>query len=138
MDKINGLKTCLTEGRKYGGCALLAVQSPSQLVEIYGRELAKTITANCHTKIVFRETEPENAEQLSRLFGKQEIQETQEGLSYGANEIRDGVTQSKILRRRPVISATDIQNLKINHCYLRTNNGKTQKIKLRIAKKNDN
>ena len=37
MDKINGLNTCLTEGRKYGGCALLAVQSPSQLVDIYGR-----------------------------------------------------------------------------------------------------
>jgi len=137
MDQINGLGTCLTEGRKYGACALLAVQSPSQIVDIYGREQAKTITANCMNKIVFRENEPENAGQLSKLFGKLDIEETHEGISYGANDIRDGVTQSKVQRSKSVVSSTNIQNLSINHCYLRTNNGKIQKIKLGIAKNDD-
>ena len=137
MDQINGLGTCLTEGRKYGACALLAVQSPSQIVDIYGREQAKTITANCMNKIVFRENEPENAGQLSKLFGKLDIEETHEGISYGANDIRDGVTQSKVQRSKSVVSSTNIQNLRINHCYLRTNNGKIQKIKLGIAKNDD-
>ena len=138
MDRINGLNTCLTEGRKYGACALLAAQSPSQLIDIYGREQAQTITANCMTKIVFRETEPKNAEQLSNLFGNLEIEETREGLSYGANDMRDGVTQSKQRRQQSRVTVTDIQNLKLNHCYLRDTRGKIKHLKLRIAKPNAN
>ncbi len=138
MDQINGLSTCLTEGRKYGACALLATQSPSQIVDIYGSQQAQTITSNCQTKIVFRESEPQNAEQLSKLFGNREIEETHEGLSYGANDMRDGVTQSKQRRKQSMVSATDIQNLKVNHCYLRDTKGKIKHLKLRIAKSNDN
>ena len=138
MDKINGLNTCLTEGRKYGACALLATQSPSQLKDIYGHQQAQTITANCTTKVVFRESEPQNAEQLSRLFGNLELEETKEGLSYGANDMRDGVTQSKQRRNQATVTVTDIQNLKINHCYLRDTKGKIKHLKLRIAKPNAN
>lgn len=133
MGKITDLETCLTEGRKYGACALLAIQSPSQLVDIYGNASSKTITANCNTKVVFKESEPANAKQLSQLFGEQEIQEIQEGLSYGAHEMRDGVNQSKVLRNRPIISPTDIQNLKTNHCFLKKD-GKIQRVKLRLLK----
>lgn len=134
MDQINGLGTCLTEGRKYGACALLATQSPSQLIDIYGREPAQTITSNCQTKIVFRESEPQNAEQLSKLFGHLELEETKEGLSYGANDMRDGVTQSKQRRNQPMVTVTDIQNLRVNHCYLRDTKGKIKHLKLGIAK----
>lgn len=67
------------------------------------------------TKVVFREAESQNAEQLSKLFGNQDLEETQEGLSYGANDMRDGVNQSRIKRSRAVVTATDIQNLKVNH-----------------------
>jgi len=138
MDQINGLNTCLTEGRKYGACALLATQSPSQLIDIYGHQQAQTITSNCMTKVVFRETEPKNAEQLSKLFGDQELEETHEGLSYGANDMRDGVTQSKQRRKQALVSVTDIQNLKVNYCYLRDTKGKIKHLKLRIAKSNAN
>lgn len=138
MDQINGLNTCLTEGRKYGACALLATQSPSQLIDIYGHQQAQTITSNCMTKIIFRETEPQNAEQLSKLFGNLEIEETREGLSYGANDMRDGVTQSKQRRQQARVTVTDIQNLKVNSCYLRDTSGKIKHLKLRIAKPNAN
>ena len=133
MGQITDLETCLTEGRKYGVCALLAIQSPSQLVDIYGNPTSKTITANCNTKIVFKESEPANAKQLSHLFGEQEIEEVQEGISYGSHQMRDGVNQSKILRNRPVISPTDIQNLKAHQCFLRKD-GKTQRVKLKFLK----
>lgn len=131
MGQITDLETCLTEGRKYGVCALLAIQSPSQLVDIYGNSVSKTITANCNTKIVFKESEPANAKQLSQLFGEQELQEVQEGISYGSHQMRDGVNQSKVLRNRPLISSTDIQNLKTNQCFLRKDE-KTQRVKLKF------
>ncbi len=131
LDKVTGIETCLTEGRKYGACSLIAIQSPSQLEEIYGRCTAKTIIANCNTKIVFKESEPSNAKQLSNLFGEHEVQEVQEGVSYGSHQMRDGVNQSKIIRNRPVISSTDIQNLKANHCFLKSDD-RVQKVKLKF------
>lgn len=131
MQKINGLERCLTEGRKYGACALLAIQSPAQIEAIYGNHSAKTIMANCSTKLVFAEQDPIIAKKLSESFGEKEVQENQEGLSYGAHEMRDGVTQSFITRMRPVISPTDIQNLKRNEGYLkRPGKSSIEKVKL--------
>jgi len=79
LDKVTGLETCLTEGRKYGACSLLAIQSPSQLEEIYGRCIAKTIAANCNTKIVFKESEPDNAKQLSHLLESKKFNKFRKG-----------------------------------------------------------
>ena len=42
--------------------------------------------------MIFSEHEPEIAEKISRSFGDCEIQETQEGISYGAHEPRDSIT----------------------------------------------
>ncbi|MBA3239510.1 MAG: type IV secretion system DNA-binding domain-containing protein [Parachlamydiaceae bacterium] len=38
LQKVKNIEVLLTEGRKYGGCSILSLQSPSQLESIYGRE----------------------------------------------------------------------------------------------------
>lgn len=48
---------------------------------------------------------------MSSFFGQREFKETQEGLSYGANEMRDGVNLSSVEKMRPVISPTQILTL---------------------------
>lgn len=68
--------------------------------------------ANCATKLVFREQDPIRARLLSQVFVDKKVIETQEGFSYGAHEMRDGVNHSNILSNRPVITPSDIQNLK--------------------------
>lgn len=133
LNKVKGLETLLTEGRKYGACALLALQSPSQLESIYGRDVSHIIAGNCSTKIVFSEYDPEIAERISKIFGVSEIGEYQEGISYGAHEMRDGVNLSYQKKKQSTVSATDIQSLKPNQAYIRLS-GKQPitKIKLKI------
>ncbi len=135
LNKVKGLETLLTEGRKYGACSLLALQSPSQLDSIYGRDISHIIAGNCSTKIVFSEYDPEIAERISKVFGKSEIEEYQEGISYGAHEMRDGVNISRQKKNQATVSATDIQNLRPNQAYVRLS-GKIPitKLKLKIVR----
>lgn len=135
MHRIKDLESFLTEGRKYGGCGLFAVQSPAQLEVLYGRETSQILMGNCATKIVFSERDPEIARRISSAFGQYEVKEYQEGLSYGAHEMRDGVSLSKVSRQKPVVSATDIQSLKNNQAYVRLpGNYPVTKIKLNLVR----
>jgi type IV conjugative transfer system coupling protein TraD len=119
LHRLHDFETFLTESRKFGGCALLAAQSPAQLDMIYGKEAAKIITGNCSTKVAFFENDPTVAQGISKAFGEREIFECQEGISYGAHEMRDGVSLSKIQRMRPVVSVTDIQSLDKNEAFVK-------------------
>jgi len=119
LNKVRNLETLLTEGRKYGGCGVLAIQSLAQLESIYGRENSKTIIGNCLTKIVFAEQDPEIAEKISKMFGEREVKECQEGISYGAHETRDGVNLSSQKKQIPVISSTEVQSLEKNNAFLK-------------------
>jgi len=135
LQRLKDLETCLTESRKFGGAALLALQSPAQLDSIYGHDTTKIILGNCMTKIAFCEQDPQIAEKISQFFGKKDIREYQEGISYGAHKMRDGVSFSTQQRTKPVISPTDIQSIKKNQAYIRLpNQGIATKIKLKYKK----
>jgi len=135
MNRLKDLEVFLSESRKYGGCALLAIQSPSQLEAIYGQEVTRTILGNCGTKIVFSEQDPEIAAKIAKIFGEREIKEYQKGLSYGANDVRDGVNLTLQTRQQPLIPATSIQFLKKNQAYVRLpGNFPITQIKLGIAR----
>lgn len=119
LHRVKDLETLLTEGRKYGGCGIITLQSPAQIENIYGRDTAKTIIGNTATKIIFRERDHETAERISRAFGEREIMEIQEGISYGAHEARDGVSLSMQNKIRPVVSASQILELPVNSAYVK-------------------
>ncbi len=136
LNRLRDLETLLAESRKYGGCAVLALQSITQFEAIYGRATAETIISNCATKIVFAEQNPVNAGRISEIFGEQEIKEFQKGLSYGANDIRDGVNLSQQVRHQLLITKTDIQFLQRNHAFVRLpDNYPIVKVKMPIIKK---
>lgn len=135
LHRLKDLEFFLSEGRKYGGCALLALQSPSQLEALYGPEITRTIIGNCGTKVIFSEQDPEIAAKISKAFGEREIKEYQKGLSYGANDVRDGVNLTLQTRQQQLISPSEIQFLKKNEAFVRLpGNYPITQIKLPIAK----
>jgi type IV conjugative transfer system coupling protein TraD len=119
LSRLRDLETCLTESRKFGGCGLFAIQSPAQIEMIYGKDLARVIIGNCATRIAFTEKDPEIAERISRTFGTKELKELQEGISYGAHEMRDGVNLSIHTKTTPVVSMNDLQTLDTNEAFVR-------------------
>ena len=119
LNKLKDLEGCLTESRKFGGCALLAIQSPAQLDAIYGISTAKILMGNCATRIVFVEQSSEIAYQISKTFGEKETKEYHEAISYGAHEMRDGVNLSLQNRRSQVVTPTSLISLNPNEAFVK-------------------
>ena len=119
LNKLRDLEMFLAESRKYGGCAVLAIQTPAQLDAIYGRETTKTLLSNCSTKLVFAEYNPESAQSISKAFGDRETIEYNEGLSYGAHEVRDGVTLTAQKKSSPLVSPNEIMSLEPHTAFVK-------------------
>jgi type IV conjugative transfer system coupling protein TraD len=117
LHHIPDLEMFVTESRKFGGCGLLATQSLSQLDDIYGKS-AQTIIGNISTRVVFAEKNPVLAKRTSEIFGENEEISYQESLSYGANDIRDGVNLSHSKKITPTVNSSLIQNLKPNNGFI--------------------
>ncbi|MBF5059074.1 helicase HerA-like domain-containing protein [Candidatus Neptunochlamydia vexilliferae] len=111
LQKLEYLEETLAELRKYGGAIVLATQNISQLDKIYGHHGAKIILDQCATKVSFRQSDLEIAKRMSGFFGQREFQETREGLSYGAHQMRDGVNLSNLEKTKATVTPTEILNL---------------------------
>ena len=119
LNRLKDLETCLRESRKFGGCALLALQSLVDLDIIYGRDLARVILANCSTRLAFAEQDPMSAASISKIFGENEMKEYHEAISYGSHEMRDGVNLSFQNKISPVVTPTALLSLRTNEAFIK-------------------
>ena len=119
LQKIQALQTAVTETRKYGLCGVFGIQSVAQMREIYGKDGAQTIMGMCQTWVVLRVADAETAKYLSDTLGMTEIQEKDEGLSFGAESARDGTNLSSKRAQKQIVLASEIQHLPDREGYLR-------------------
>jgi type IV secretory pathway TraG/TraD family ATPase VirD4 len=118
LQKLDILKMVLTNTRKYGLCTVIGVQDFSQVYEIYGHDLAKTIISGCQTKLLLRVTDGAAAKLMSELMGQAEIDEKEESLSYGLNSSRDGVSVFAKRNLREIVLTSEILTLPDMQGYL--------------------
>ena len=118
LQRLPTLQTTLAEVRKFGGCTLIGTQDIPVLEEIYGFNLVKSIINNCNTQVVFRLNNGDLAATASRWIGKQEVSETIENISYGANDFRDSVAINTVIKEKDVVSASQIMQLNNFEGYL--------------------
>jgi|GEM_PF-4053096 len=116
--RIDALPRMVAEGRKYGACCLFGLQNKAQLDHLFGQHDAKAILSNCATKVIFRTPEASTAQYISDTLGRIEVQESNENISLGAHQMRDGVNLSANRRIKPVVSATDIMSLNRFEAYV--------------------
>ena len=119
LNKVPSLEEMLAQSRKFGGCVVLGFQSYAQLVKIYSPPGAEAMTGLCSTWLCYRANEAKTAEWASKAFGNSEQMEPSEGLSYGANEIRDGMTLNMNRQLRPLVLPTEMMKLPNLRGYVR-------------------
>lgn len=111
LHKLPSLSDFLARARKYGGCGILGFQSYPQLKATYGKEDAAAITGYCSTWVALRANDTDTAEHVSINLGQVEQVEANEGMSYGVNDMRDGVNLSRMQVTRPLVLSTEVTNL---------------------------
>lgn len=119
LQKLPSLSDFLARARKYGGCGILGFQSYPQLRATYGKEDAAAITGYCSTWVALRANDTDTAKHVSENLGQVEQVEANEGMSYGVNDMRDGVNLSRMQVTRPLVMHTEVTNLPNLSGYLR-------------------
>ncbi len=119
LNKLPDFQTMLAEARKYGGCVLAGTQDLSLLDEIYGYNLVKSISNLCSTKVVFRIAGSDVADRMSKWLGTQEISESVEHISYGAHQMRDGVSLNDQRKEKAAVNADKLMKLPDLEGYLK-------------------
>jgi len=111
LQRLPSLGDFLARARKYGGCGILGFQSYPQLRATYGQEDSAAITGYCSTWVALRANDTDTAEHVSKNLGRVEQVEANEGMSYGVNDMRDGVNLSRMQVTRPLVMDTEVTNL---------------------------
>ena len=119
LHKLPMLGETIAEVRKFGGCFLLGMQSFAQLEKVYGRSGASEIFDLLNTRAFFASPSSTMAQLVSKELGEEEIDDTRENYSYGANSIRDGISLGKNRISRPIVTYPEVMNLDSLQCYLR-------------------
>lgn len=113
------LGSSLAEIRQFGGCFVVGYQVFSQLRDIYGPDMAETISGTVNNRLIFSVGDHATAERCAKSLGKEDIEEKSEGMSLGANETRDGVTIQERRTERDIVSPSQIMDLPTRFAYLR-------------------
>ncbi len=105
------LTQTLSESRKFGGCIVIGVQNYAQLSKLYGNDGAKEISSLLNTRFMFRQPDPEMARWSANNFGEAILDEIREGISYGANTMRDGISINRVEVKKSLVSYSEIMGL---------------------------
>lgn len=119
LQKLPSLSDFLARARKYGGGGILGFQSYPQLEATYGIQDGAAITGYCSTWVALRANDTPTAKHVSENLGQVEQIEANEGMSYGVNEMRDGINLSRMQVTRPLVMHTEVTNLANLEGYLR-------------------
>ena len=119
LHQVPSLRPGLAESRQFGGCFVLGVQVFSALRDLYGRDGAETISGLCGTRVVLAATDRDTAEWSAESLGRVEVEEMSEGVSYGAEAPRDGVTLGARRALHPLVLPAEVARLENLSGYLK-------------------
>lgn len=91
--KLNGLDELLNFSPSKGAVTSLVFQDMKHMIDIYGENIAETITGNCQTKLLFAPASTPSAEWAVRTLGKREYDTSRFSTSFGANGISESESQ---------------------------------------------
>ena len=117
LGKMPALAGLMAEGRKYGACVLAGLQSLNQLYTHYGQYEGLTIFGQFGTNFFFRNNEPTMAKMVSSMCGNQTINRQQKNISFGANELRDGISYHETQQKKDLVEYSDLASLAVGQCY---------------------
>jgi type IV conjugative transfer system coupling protein TraD len=119
LQQLPYVKPGLAEGRKFGACFLIGAQDYPGVADIYGKNGADSISTLLNTRLMFREPDANVAKWSAMNLGETVVDEVREGISYGANSYRDGITINRNETTKPLVSFSEIMTLDDLHAYIR-------------------
>ncbi len=100
LHRLPSLEKGLQTARNFGGAIVTGVHAFAKLKEVYGENMAMTLSSLARTKLILATADRDTATWCSDIIGHREVREMEEGYSYGYNNARDAVS---LTPRRQVV-----------------------------------
>jgi Type IV secretion-system coupling protein DNA-binding domain len=109
----------LSQGRKYKATMVAGYQLRGQIEHLYGENGAREIIAGLQNKIIFRTPLPKDAKEESLTLGEQDVEEVTSNAQLGELGESDRDSLQRILKTRPAVMASQLQNLADMKAYIK-------------------
>lgn len=123
LNQLPSLHRLLSESRKYQGCPILGTQTEAQITDKYGREQTRIILQGTKTKLILNCADPQTAETMAKVIGKQEFRYLAENHSHSHSSGRSGhgrtVTLNEQIKESYAVMPDELANLPDLQGYLK-------------------
>lgn len=110
LSKMDSVVQLLTQGRSKGAATWLFIQDISQIDNIYGKDLSKSIVNGCRNKFYFNVSDHYTADFISKEIGSVEFERTRESKSFGIHDLKDSINIQNEIVERPIAIASEISS----------------------------
>ena len=118
LGKVQSFESFATKARKFGGAAIVGLQSIAQLRDRYGRDGSQSILSCLASLLVLRQTDAETAEAMSKALGDQEVSRTNEGGQDRGLAGNNSTSWTRQVATQRLILPSELQNLPNLEGYL--------------------
>ncbi len=125
---ITKLIDTLAESRIKGLNAILAFQALSQLSEIVGENLVRSLFQMCGTKVIMQYSEPQGAKLLSQFLGEKEVDRKKIGVNKANNLSGDRVNENEEEKIKKIVLESEFANLEPLTGFIKVGNFPVSKI----------
>jgi type IV secretory pathway TraG/TraD family ATPase VirD4 len=122
LQRLSSIKELLITSRSKGGSCWIGIQDIGQLNKLYTQDVTDTIVNACGTSVTFAVSDPRTAKYLIDKIGDTEILETEETLSMGVSNYRDGVSMTNRRKRQRLVIDSELMNLPDLQAYVKVPN----------------
>ncbi len=110
LGRVQALSEALTQGRKFGLCAVAGLQTVAQLRGAYGLQGAQTLLSCFSSQLILRAADPETADWGSRLLGDQQLSRRVRSEGSGVGGAHSGESEQISIER--VVLPSEIAGLR--------------------------
>ena len=123
LHRLPALEKGLQTARNFGGAIVTGIHAYAKLKQVYGDEMAQTLSSLARTKLILGTGDRDSATWCSDFIGHRQVREKEEGYTYGYNNARDAVSLTSRVHIEPLLLPDQLMNLPRLSGYLKFPDG---------------
>lgn len=123
LHRLPALEKGLQTARNFGGAIITGIHAYAKLKEVYGENMAMTLSSLARTKLILGTADRETATWCSDFIGHRQVRDMEEGYTYGYNNARDAVSLTSRKHIEPLLLPDQLMNLPRLSGYLKFPDG---------------
>ena len=123
LHRLPALEKGLQTARNFGGAIVTGIHAYAKLKEVYGENMAMTLSSLARTKLILGTADRETATWCSDFIGHRQVRDMEEGYTYGYNNARDAVSLTPRKHIEALLLPDQLMNLSRLSGYIKFPDG---------------